>query len=133
MKNISIILLLLISGSAVSFDFPSPSENTSKVILNNSITAKQIFPVNLLMVNGENVSVRNSAVWLSPGSYELKFAAQVNKRFTQQVLSPKERRGHNDWNTTMVLKVEADKSYYIGFDASSNDVENWRPVVFKVK
>ena len=133
MKNLPFILLLLISGNAFSFDFPSPSENTAKVILNNSITAKQIFPVNLLMVNGENVSIRNSAVWLSPGNYELKFAAQVDRKFTQQVLSPKERRGLKDWNTTMVLKVEADKSYYVGFDASSNDAENWRPVVYKVK
>lgn len=133
MKNLLVISSLLLSSSVFAYNFASPSDPSAKVILNKSITAKQIFPVRLLMVNGENVNVRSSAVWLEPGEYELKFGSVVNADYTQKILTPKQRRGIDDWNTTLKLKVEADKSYYIGFDASSTEAEEWQTVVYDVQ
>lgn len=133
MKKSMIIIFLIVSGSAFSYDFPSPSDSTAKLVFNHSSAAKQIFPVKLLEVNGENVSVRNDAAWLNPGQYELNFASSVDSRYVQTVLSPKERRGTKDWNTEMRINLEAGKTYYIGFDASSNNTEDWQPVIYKVK
>ena len=133
MKNLIIILTLLLSSSAFAYNFASPKGPSAKVILDHSIVAKQIFPVRLLMVNGENVNVRSSAVWLEPGEYELKFGSVLNGDYTQKVLTPKQRRGNADWNATLKLKVEADKSYYVGFDASSTETEEWQTVVYDVK
>ncbi len=133
MKKITLLTALLLSGAAFAFNFASPSEPSAKIILSHSNTAKQIFPVKLLMVNGENINVRSDAVWLAPGEYELRFASFINKDYTKQILSPKERRGIKDWKNTLKITVEADKSYYIGYDASSNQTEDWQPVIYKVK
>lgn len=135
MKKTTLILSLLVSASAFSFDFPSPSDATAKLVFNHSSAAKQIFPVKLLEVNGENVSVRDSAAWFDAGEYVLNFASNVDSRYTQVVLSPQERRNTQaqTWNTEMKIKVEPGKTYYIGFDASSNDTKEWQPVIYKVK
>lgn len=134
MKKIITLLSLLICSTGFAYNFASPSSPSAKIIMNHSVTAKQIFPVRLLMVNGENVNVRSDAVWLEPGEYELRFAALINLDYTKQVMTPKQRRGlKNDMINTLKIKVEADKSYRVGFDASSTEAEEWQPVVYSVK
>ena len=133
MKRITILVTLLLSSAAFAFDFASPSEPSAKIIMNHANNAKQLFPMRLLMVNGENIIVRDDAVWLSPGEYELRFSPTINQDYTQQVMGLKQRRGLKDLKNTMKIKVEADKSYYVAYDASSNQTENWQPVVYKVK
>ncbi len=132
MKKITFLVALLLSGAAFAFNFASPSDPSAKLILNHSSAAKQIFPVRLLMVNGENINVRSDAVWLAPGEYELRLASSVNKDYTTQVMSIKERRGLKDFKNTMKITVEADKSYYIGYDASSKNTDDWQPIIYKV-
>lgn len=135
MKKTILITTLILSSTAFGFDFPNPSDDTAKLVFNHSSTAKQIFPVSLLEVNGENVSVRNDAAWFKPGEYELNFASKVDSRYTQAVLPPQQRRNtqSQEWNTELRINVEAGKTYYIGFDASSNDTDEWQPVIYKVK
>ena len=133
MKILTLLAALLLSGTAFAFNFASPSEPSAKIILSHSNAAKQIFSVKLLMINGENINVRSDAVWLAPGEYELRLASFIDKNYTKQILSPKERRGLKDWNNTMKITVEAGKSYYIGYDASSSQTEEWSPVIYKVK
>ena len=133
MKRITLLITLLLSSAAFAFDFASPSEPSGKIIMNHPINAKQLFPMRLLMVNGENISVRNKAVWLAPGEYELRFSPTINSDYTRQVLSVKERNGMRELENTMKITIEADKSYYVAFDASSNKTQDWKPVVYKVK
>jgi hypothetical protein len=134
MKRITLLLtLLLLSSATWAFKFASPSEPSAKIIMNHAINAKQLFPMRLLMVNGENIIVRDDAVWLAPGEYELRFSPTINGDYTQQIMGLKERRGLKDLKNTMKITVEADKSYYVAYDASSNETENWQPVVYKVK
>jgi hypothetical protein len=133
MKRTTILLSLLLSSAAFAFDFASPSEPSGKVIMNHSVTAKQLFPMRLLMVNGENINVRNSAVWLAPGEYELRFSPTIDTNYTTKVMSLKERRGIDELENTLTITIEADKSYYVAYDASSNETEDWKPVVYKVK
>ncbi|MCX7554340.1 hypothetical protein OS175_10650 [Marinicella sp. S1101] len=135
MKKTTLILSLLVSASAFSFDFPSPSDATAKLVFNHSSGAKQMFPVKLLEVNGENVIVRDSAAWFNAGEYILNFASNVDTRYTKAFLTPQERRNSQlqDWNTELRIKVESGKTYYIGFDASSSDSKEWQPVIYKVE
>ncbi|MGJ8663574.1 MAG: hypothetical protein ACSHWU_07985 [Marinicella sp.] len=133
MKILTVLLITLLSSNALAYKFASPKDPSAKIVMNHSNAAKQLFPVRLLMVNGENVNVRSDAVWLAPGEYELRFASSVNGDYTQKILGLKERRGLKDWNNTMQITVDADKSYYIAYDASSNQTEDWQPVVYKVK
>lgn len=133
MKTITLIITLLISGTLFAYNFASPSEPSAKIVMNHGINAKQLFPVRLLMVNGENVIVRDDTVWLQPGMYELRFATSINSDYTKQIMGLKERRGLKDLPNTLNIKVEADKSYYVAFDASSTETEEWGPVVYKVK
>lgn len=133
MKRITLLVTLLLSSAAFAFDFASPSEPSAKIIMNHANNAKQLFPMRLLMVNGENIIVRDDAVWLSPGEYELRFSPTINGDYTQKVMGLKERRGLKELKNTMKIKVEADKSYYVAYDASSNQTEDWQPVVYKVK
>ncbi len=85
MKTMTLLATLILSGNALAFNFASPSEPSAKIILSHSNAAKQIFPVKLLMVNGENINVRSDAVWLSPGEYELRLGAFINKDYTKQI------------------------------------------------
>ncbi|WP_223788168.1 hypothetical protein [Marinicella meishanensis] len=138
MKKITIPLIILftgilISGSALAFKFASPSDPSAKVVMNHSNSAKQLFPVKLLMVNGENVPVRGDAVWLQPGEYELRFSTQINSNYTKQIMGLKQRRGLESLKNTLKINVEAEKSYYVAYDASSNNTDDWQPVVYKVK
>ena len=132
MKITTLLITLVISSTAFGYKFASPSEPSAKIIMNHSSNAKQLFPMKLLMVNGENVSVRSEAVWLAPGEYELKFASAVNNNYAHQNLSLKERRLNND-NNTLKIKVDAGKSYYVAYDASSTEAKEWQPVIFDVK
>lgn len=133
MKTITLILSLIISGAAFAYKFASPSEPSAKIVMNHANNAKQLFPVRLLMVNGENVNVRNNAVWLQPGEYELRFATTINGDYTKKIMGLKERRGLKNLPNTLKINVEADKSYYVAFDASSTETEEWGPVVYKTK
>ncbi len=133
MKTITLFFTLILSSAAFAFNFASPSDPSAKIVMSHANNAKQLFPVKLQMVNGENVIVRDGAVWLAPGEYELKFSTQINSDYTKQVMGLKERRGLKDLKTTMKITVEADKSYYVAFDASSNQSDDWQTVVYKVK
>ena len=133
MKTLTLLFTLLISGTLFAYNFASPSEPSAKIVMNHANNAKQLFPVRLLMVNGENVSVRGDAVWLQPGLYELRFATTINGDYTKQIMGLKERRGLKNLPNTLNIKVEADKSYYVAFDASSTETEDWGPVVYKTK
>ncbi len=133
MKTLTLIATLLLSSAAFAFNFASPSEPSGKVIMNHASNAKQLFPVRLMMVNGENIPVRSDAVWLAPGEYELRFATTINNDYTKQVMGLKERRGLKDLKNTMKIKIEADKSYYVAYDASSTETKDWQPVVYQIK
>jgi|GEM_PF-1153120 len=137
MKKTTLLISLLISGSTFAFNFTSPfaspSEPSAKIVMNHNTQSKQLFPVKLQMVNGENVIIRDNTVWLQPGEYELRFITTINDNFTKQLMGLKERRGLKDLANTLKIKVEADKSYFVAFDASSTQTEEWGPVVYKVK
>lgn len=133
MKYIVLIVTFLLSSTVFAFNFASPKEPSAILILNHQQITKKISPVRLLTVNGENVSVRSDAAWLSPGTYDLTFAAWVNRNYTQQIITPKQRRRMDAEQMTLNVTLEADKSYYVGFDTSSSDTEDWKPVVYKVE
>ncbi len=133
MQAITLIFTLLISTAAFGFDFASPKGDSAKLVLSYSVAAKQIYPVRLTTINGENVDIQTGAVWLKPGEYQLGFASLLNVDYAHQVFTKEQRRGLNQDNNNLQVQVTADKTYYIGFDASSAEQKDWQVVVYDVK
>ena len=133
MKKLMLIVVLLFSSFTFASNFASPKEPSAKLILNHSHLSKQISPVRLLTVNGENVGIRSETAWLKPGEYQLRFGALVDRKYTKNTISPRQRRSLDNEKMIVNLTVEADKSYYVGFDTSSRNTHEWKPIVYKVK
>ncbi len=133
MKKLMLIVILSLSSTVFASSFVSQNDPSARIILNHPQLTKQISPVRLLTVNGENVSAQSEAAWLKPGEYELKFAATVDQRYTKQFISTRQKRSMDAKKMTLKLKVEENKTYYVGFDTSSNDTEDWETVVYKVE
>ncbi len=132
MKKKIIFILSFISTSLFANPFANPSEPSGKLILNKAHPTQKLFAVTLQAVNGHNVTNRDQAVWLKPGEYELTFSSTVDKRVTKGQLSKNSSKNNNLTNTVTIV-VEADKSYYVAFDASDRDRHKWKPVVYKTK
>ncbi len=133
MKKLMLIVILSLSSTVFASSFVSPNDASARIILNHPQLTKQISPVRLLTVNGKNVSTQSEAAWLKPGDYKLKFAATVDQRYTKQFISSRHTRSKNAKKMTLNLKVEENKTYYVGFDTSSNNTEDWKTVVYKVE
>ena len=133
MKKLTILLVTLTLPFAVlAFDFAKPSEPSGKVVLSDYSEAKQLYQVKLVEVNGENVPVRAHAVWLKPGQYELTLSAQIGTT-AKRNLSIRDRSGMSDRENTLNLTVEADKTYYLAYDARPKNHDDWKPIVYKVE
>ncbi|KAA3644273.1 MAG: hypothetical protein DWP95_04825 [Proteobacteria bacterium] len=133
MKKISILLMALaLPFALLAFDFAKPSEPSGKVVLSDYSEAKQLYQVKLVEVNGENVPVRAHAVWLKPGQYVLTLSAQIGK-MAKSNLSIKARSGLDNRENKLTLNVEADKTYYLAYDARPEKHEDWKPIVYKVE
>jgi len=133
MKLITILVTIILSTTTSAFNFASPNEPSGQIVLNTVNNAKQLFPLKLLMINGENINVRSDTVWLAPGEYELRFGTTINNDYTKHINGLKERRGLKNINNHMTIKVEANKTYFVAFDASSTQSDEWQPVVYKTK
>jgi hypothetical protein len=130
-KLIAMILALILPFAVLAFDFAKPSEPSGKVVLSDYSEAKQLYQVKLVEVNGENVPVRAHAVWLKPGQYELTLAAIVTNNPGTKSL--KQRHGSGNSQNKLTLSVEAGKTYYLAYDARSQDADDWKPIIYKVK
>ena len=135
MKKIIILLLLIpvvgLTGSQQYF--VNPSEDSARLILQPNKSTQQLFPVVLQSVNGEQVASRGSAVWMKPGEYELSFSASVDLTTTKGTFVSNGNRRSNKLQNKLLVNLEADKTYYIAFEAKGADRSQWKPVVWKTE
>ncbi len=131
-KLILTLVALSLPFAVLAFDFAKPSEPSGKIVLSEYSEAKQLYQVKLVEVNGENVPVRAHAVWLKPGQYELTLSAQIGN-MAKQNMSLKSRRGFDNRENKLNLTVEADKTYYLAYDARPKEQDDWKPIVYKVE
>ncbi len=121
---------MLLAMGAVASPFAKPSEDSAKLVLGHSQPTKQLFEMRLQAVNGENVLDRGQAVWLKPGEYELTFSSKIDNRHTKNQVSVALKKDRNLQNTINIT-VDGGKTYYMAYDASDRDRQNWKPVVYK--
>ena len=135
MKKIMILLLLIpvVGFTGSQQYFVSPSDDSARLILQPNKSTQQLFPVTLQAVNGDQVASRGSAVWMKPGEYELSFSAAIDLTTTKGTFTSNGDRRSNKLQNKLTVNLEADKTYYIAFEAKSPNRNEWKPVVWKTE
>src|SRR5579859_1563450 len=137
--------LAAVSLAALASPFlGSKSEPHATLYLNVDQRAKQIYPVNIWMVDGKLTNRDDQGVlWIAPGEYT--FTVKVAKDFNAIVGKPSEIRGvnmadapglqrdvrGNSDDHVLKVTVEQGKAYYIG--AKLGAAGKWEPVVWKTE
>jgi hypothetical protein len=128
----TIALLLLVSSISFANPFAKPSEAHGILKLNQAHPAADIFPVTLYEIDGKQVLKRDHGVWLKPGKHTIKVSAVVNKNHLNKSIT-KLQKSQNLNKNSLDITVEKGNIYYVGYDASDSNPNNWQPVVWKVK
>ena len=132
MKKILFITALIFTTIINANPFAKPSEPSGVLNLGTLHTTKDIFPVVINQIDGQNVVNRNNAVWLKPGKHSIKVSAIVDLSHRSHGITHKQK-GFNQKNRDLEINVENGKMYYIGYDTSDSNPNNWKPIVWKVK
>jgi len=133
-KIITLLLLIPVVGFTGGQQyFVSPSDDSARLILQPNKSTQQLFPVTLQSVNGDQVASRGSAVWMKPGEYELSFSAAVDLTTVKGTYTANNNRRSNKLQNKLLVNLEADKTYYIAFEAKGVDRSQWKPVVWKTE
>lgn len=131
MKKLSILLLL--STIALANPFAKPSEASGILKMNTPHTSKDIFPVTLFAIDGKQIIRRSNAVWLKPGKHSIRVSASIPLDSRSKTVTTRQKFNNPTSNNTLELTIEEGKTYYVGYDTSERNPNNWRPVVWKVK
>ena len=114
--------LLLVAGHALAGD-----KSVRITTQSTPQTAKCIFPVQVVAIDGNEVSKPSLAFNIEPGMHSLKFKSQVDRRHCgQQIVT---RNSRDTVIPPLEMEFEAGKTYHVALDASADDDEDWRVVV----
>ena len=102
------------------------------LVFSLSHASQDVFPVSLYSIDGKQVITRKNAVWLSPGKHTIKVNSNVDLTARSGFVTARQKNNSFD-NKAFEINVKEGKKYYIGYDASDNNSNNWQPVVWKVK
>ncbi len=125
-------ILILFTSISLSAPFVKPSEPHGMLIFNVSHATQDVFPVSLYSIDGKQVITRQNAVWLSPGKHTIKVNSKINLTARSGVVTARQKIT-SFRNKSIEIDVKEGKKYYVGYDASDNNSNNWHPVVWKVK
>jgi len=127
--------LLVFSGSALASPFAKPSQPSGVIIMDTPRPAQQIFPVQLVKIDGVEIPPRKQGVWLRPGTHRLRLVAQRIDTDLTGGLTARQRQiaSQGQKNRELTIEVQAGKKYYVGYDSSDANPKNWGPVVWQVK
>lgn len=122
LRILSFPLLSLLATSAFGSD-------TARVITSFESATNCISKVNINSIDGKEVRVPAAGLNLEPGEHTLTGRGIINTAFC---------RAHGNPNTApsqglLVAEFEAGKTYYVGYDHSSLNREDWGLVIWKVK
>lgn len=121
------LLLGLACAVAQANPFVSPDQAHGKLVLSVKRSAENIYPVEIVAVNGQEVPNRSTAVSMAPGEYELKLRLEGTVNL-EDLPGITPRRAPTE--TSLRIKVEEGKTYYLGYQY---DDGTWKAVVWKTK
>lgn len=101
------------------------------VRLDTEKRAQHIYPVKVVEINGELVSLDDKvAVWLKPGKHTLTVRGMIDRDNTFGV---SRSVGQGNEKNSVEVDVEEGKIYYIGARVNPREGSRWEPVVWKVE
>lgn len=98
------------------------------VITQTEKPAQCLSSVAIQQIDGEERSLSPQGFEIEPGRHTMHGRAKINTAYCQPI------RGHQDQSIEPLEAVfEAGKVYYVGFDHSSPDRNEWALVIWKVE
>jgi hypothetical protein len=125
-------LLAAVSIAAMASPFlGSKSDPHGTLYLNVDQRAKQIYPVNIWMVDGKLTNRSDQGVlWVTPGDYTFTFKMKaVNQADAPGLV--RDSGSQKDQPHELKVTVEAGKAYYIGGKLGASGT--WEPVVWQTE
>lgn len=125
-------LLIAISAAAVASPFlGSKSDPHATLYLDVDQHAKQIYPVNIWMVDGKlSNRTDQGTLWVTPGEYTFSFKMHtVNQADAPGLV--RDSGGQRDQPHDLKVTLEAGKAYYIGGKLGASGT--WVPTVWKTE
>ena len=116
------LFLLPLQGNA-------EEEGKAKVITSFNKAAQCISPVHIRKIDGREVGVQRMGFDLDPGTHTMAGSAIIDTSFCPVV----GRQTYRDSAPPLEAEFEAGKTYYVGFDHSAKNREDWKYVIWKVK
>jgi hypothetical protein len=115
--------------------FANPKNPSGQLVLVSNKVTQSLFSVTLLSINGIEVAHNDSAVWLKPGTYDLSFSTAIDHKYAggNGINSRRSNTRHDELNRNLNITVEANKVYYIAYNAKDENNKNWSPVIWKEK
>jgi len=101
----------------------------AKVLTGTEKPAECISSVQVTSIDGKQVYVQPLGFDIEPGKHSLTGRAIINTSFCKAV-GPSTVR---DKPEPLEAEFEAGKTYYVGYDHSSNDRKDWKLVIWQVE
>ncbi len=128
----TLLTLILLTSISYSSPFVKPSEPHGLLVFSVSHSSQDVFPVSLYSIDGKQVITRKNAVWLAPGKHTIKVRSTIDLTARSGFVTARQKNNSTK-NKALEIDVQEGKKYYIGYDASDDNSNNWKPVVWKVK
>ena len=110
--------------------FPAlAKEGEARIVTSVNRPVDCLFSVVVYNINGKEVNKPPLAFNLEPGKYTLKAQAS----FDRKQCSPTAKIAKIIRIDPLELEVEAGKSYFLAYNASSPDYKDWKMEVYKVE
>jgi len=100
-----------------------------QIVTSFSNAANCISPIHIKKIDGREVAVQRMGFWIEPGVHTMSGSALIDTSFCQTI--------GRSTSPPQAAPLEADfvlgKVYYVGYDHSSPDRNDWKIVVWKVE
>ena len=123
-----LISVLAATGLALSVTATAWDQSKARIITQTAKPAECLSRVAIRKIDGEETFVHPQGFTLEPGRHTMSGTVALDTSYC------KVARG-NEWTEIPPLEedFEAGKTYYVGFDHSAADRNEWRLVVWKVE
>ena len=126
--NVNWKALALLAIFALPLQAQASSEDKARIVTQNARPVDCISRVAIRTINGKQKFVSPQGFDLEPGRYTLNGTVALDTTFCKVV-----RGNENTRPAPLEAEFEAGKTYYIGFDHSSTNREEWHYVIWKVE
>lgn len=119
----ALVFTALLAPAAFAAD-----EEMAQIVTQVALPVQCISRVAVRKIDGKEKFVSPQGFKLEPGRHTLSGTVAVNRRNCPVL------RGQDDWTAApLEADFEAGKTYYIGFDHSSDNRADWKYVIWKVE